>query len=135
MRKSSLLLILAALMTSLMFVNVAAAADQQTIKVGKKGEILLDQETKLGDITLKPGYYQVQHREKGTDHFIQFVNFRPAHHRWQAWSGDPGIGGVQCKLETLPAKASQTVVVVDTAGGEHRVVRVEIAGENVTHLF
>ena len=135
MRKSWLLAILVAIVTSMLFVNVAAAADQQIMKVGRKGEIMLDQVTKIGDITLKPGEYQVQHRVDGQDHFIQFVAFKSAHHLHTAWSGTPGIGGVKCSLETLPAKASDTRVTIDTAGGERRVIRIQIAGENVAHVF
>ena len=135
MRKSSLLVILAAVLASLVFVNVAAAADQQIIKVGKKGEILLDRVAKIGDITLKPGKYQVQHRVDGQDHFIQFVAFKSSHHPLTAWRGTPDIGGVKCSLETLPAKASYTRVTIDTTGGESRVIRIEIAGENVAHIF
>lgn len=135
MRKSCLLAILAAVATSLMFVSIAAAADQQIIKVGKKGEIMLDQVTKIGDITLKPGEYQVQHRVDGQSHFIQFVAFKSSHHPLTAWSGTPGVGGVKCSLETLPTKSSVTQVTIDTSGGERRVIRIEIAGENVAHVF
>jgi hypothetical protein len=120
-----------------MFVNVAAAADQQVIKVGKKGEIMFDQETKVGDVTLKPGHYQLQHRVEGSDHLVHFTEFKGMH-GYTKWSGPSGIahpGEVKCRLEPLPAKASQTQVTLNTANGERRITRIEIAGENVVHVF
>lgn len=137
MRRFWLSVILAVGMASLMFVNVAAAADQQVIKVGKKGEIMFDQETKVGDVTLKPGHYQLQHRVEGSDHLVHFTEFKGMHGYMQG-RGPSGIahpGEVKCRLEPLPAKASQTKVSLNTANGERRITRIEIAGENVVHVF
>jgi hypothetical protein len=124
--------------TSLIFISVAAAADQQVIKVGKKGEVMFDQETKVGDITLKPGHYQMQHRVEGSEHLVHFTEFKGMHHQFQSWSGPSGLahpGEVKCSLELLQAKASQTRVTLDTANSERRITRIEIAGENVAHVF
>lgn len=138
MRRFGLSVILAMGMASLMFVNVAAAADQQVIKVGKKGEIMFDQETKVGDVTLKPGHYQLQHRVEGSDHLVHFTEFKGMHGGYPKGTGPTGIahpGEVKCKLEPLQAKASQTRVTLNTANGERRITRIEIAGENVAHVF
>ena len=138
MRKSSLLVILAAVVTSLMFVNVAAAADQQIIKVGKKGEMMFNQETKIGDITLKPGHYQMQHRIDSTDHMFHFTELKGVHrspYLLSAPTGEAHPGEVRCRLESLTAKASQTAVFVDTEGGVRRITKIEIRGENVAHVF
>jgi hypothetical protein len=135
MRRSWLSVILVVSVASLMFVNVSAVADQQVIKVGKKGEVMFDQETKIGDLTLKPGHYQIQHRVEGSNHMVHFTEFKG---QFQSWSGPSGLahpGEVKCSLEALQAKASQTQVTLNTADGERRITRIEIAGENVAHVF
>jgi hypothetical protein len=35
----------------------------------------------------------------------------------------------------MNAKASQTAVTMSTEGGTRRITRIEIAGENVAHVF
>jgi hypothetical protein len=138
MRKSWLSVILAVSVASLLFISVAAAADQQIIKVGKKGEVMFDQETKIGDITLKPGHYQIQHRVEGSDHLVHFTEFKGMHQRFQSWGSPSGLahpGEVKCSLEPLQAKVSQTRVMLNMANEERRITRIEIAGENVAHVF
>ena len=133
------LLSLVAIMASGLFfsVTVAAAADQQVIKVGKKGEVMLSQETQVGDMTLKAGHYQMQHRVEGSDHMIHFTEIRGMHN--PSAPGGPTSethsGEVKCRLEPMDKKASQTAVTVSTEGGVRRITRIEIQGENVAHVF
>ena len=124
MRGSWLAVILAVSVTSLIFFNVAKAADQRVIKAGKKGEIMFDQETNIGDTTLKPGHYQIQHRVEGLDHFVHFTEFKGMHHQFQSWSGPSGLahpGETKCSLEPLQAKASQTRKTLNTVDAERRI--------------
>lgn len=67
MQKRCLLLSMAAIVTGILLlgVSVASAADEQVIKVGKKGEMMFSQDTQVGDLTLKAGHYQMQHRVDG----------------------------------------------------------------------
>ena len=63
-------------LVALPFYTGSTAVAQQhdhEMKVGKNGEITLTKETKVGDITLKPGRYQFQHRVEGADHFVHFT--------------------------------------------------------------
>lgn len=137
MRNSWLLGILAVMVMSLLLVNVAAAADQQVIKVGKKGEVMLSEDTQVGDLSLKAGHYQMQHRVEGSDHMIHFTEMRGMHN--PSAPGGPTSeahsGGVKCRLEPMSAKASQTAVTTSTEGGVRRITRIEIRGENVAHVF
>lgn len=140
MRKSSLLVILAAVVASLMFVNVAAAADQQIIKVGKKGDVTFDQPTQVGDITLPAGHYVFQHRVSGGDHFVKFVGAKEMHHAGSSMTTPMQTGPttskeIKCTVEPLNQKAKLTAVTVDTASGVRKVIRIEVAGENVAHVF
>lgn len=62
MRKHSLFLKLAA-MTAVLLLNIAFAfaANEQVVKVGKKGEITFSEPTQVGDTILPPGHYVFQH--------------------------------------------------------------------------
>lgn len=104
-----------------------AAEHEDMLRVGKKGEVAFSTPTKVGDLTLKPGTYRVQHRVEGEQHFVRFEALGS--------SGTPGQGEVQCKLEPLPKKASQTAVYTTKEDSGARVTKVEIAGENAAHVF
>lgn len=51
----------------------AAAKGEQTLKVGKKDDVEFGVETAVGEMRLKPGRYQIQHRVDGADHFVHFT--------------------------------------------------------------
>jgi hypothetical protein len=116
----------------LLSVTVASAADQQVIKVGKKGEIMFSAETQVGDLTLKPGHYQMQHRVAGSDHMIHFTELKGMHN---GPTGEAHPGEVKCRLEPMSARAKETAVSVNAEGGVRRITRIEIEGENVAHVF
>lgn len=43
---------------------------------------------------------------------------------------------IKCRIEPLNKKVSETSVdLTDTSGGIRRIISVEVAGENVAHLF
>jgi|ERR1017187_6437952 hypothetical protein len=66
-------LMLAALGCLLLWTVTAAAATarkEHALKVGKKGEITLTQQTKVGNIVLQPDTYVVQHRVSGGNHRV-----------------------------------------------------------------
>lgn len=139
MQKRWLLLSMAVMVTGILLsVTVASAADEQVIKVGKKGEVMLSQDTQVGDLTLKAGHYQMQHRVDGSDHMVHFTELKGVHRNPSYESGATGTahpGEVKCRLEPMSAKAKQTAVTMSTEGGARRITRIEIAGENVAHVF
>lgn len=110
---------------------------QQTLKTGKKGEIVLNQETKAGDLTLQPGSYLVQHRVEGEDHFVHFTKMSKGN------PYSPGLtypksheGEIKCRIEPLSSKVAETKVILGPGeDGTYRIQRIEIAGENVAHLL
>ena len=61
-------------------ITIASAADQQVIKVGKKGDVSFNEPTQVGDVTLPPGHYVFQHRVSGGEHFVKFVGGKEMHH-------------------------------------------------------
>jgi len=117
--------------------SVVAGEKEHTLKVGKKGDITFDRETRVGDLTLKPGRYFFQHRTEGEDHFVHFTEVTKASPYSTAVGGAPKAhpGEVKCQLETLPSKLSRTTLFYNDEGGVRRLTRIEVAGENVAHLF
>lgn len=137
MRKSWLLAIVAAMLASLMFTNVATAADQQVVKIGKKGEAVFNEPTQIGDVTLKPGHYRFQHRVAGNDHMVSFTELImfQGNHVTGSTIGAKDSGEIKCRVEPMDNKATQTAVFLNTEGGGRRITRIEIKGENVVHVF
>ena len=140
MRKNSLFLTFTAVAAMLLLnIAVAFAANEQVVKVGKKGEVTFDQPTQVGDVTLPPGHYVFQHRVSGGDHFVNFVGAKEMHHAGSAMTTPMQVGStttkeIKCTVEPLNQKVRQTAVTINTEG-VHRVTRIEVAGENVAHVF
>lgn len=131
------LLVVAALAWMLVLTSAfaKAAGKEHEMKVGKKGETTFDKETMVGDLTLKPGRYTFQHRVEGDDHFVHFTEVTKGVGYGGGSAPKSHPGEVKCRLETLPAKAGQTTLYYNDEGGVHRLTRIEVAGENVAHLF
>lgn len=102
----------------------ATAENNQEMKIGKRGQINFETEVKVGEVTLRPGRYTVQCRRDGPDHMMRFTPARGAE-----------ATDVKCGKEVLPRKVSAASVYTSMADGLVRLVRVEIAGENVAHVF
>jgi hypothetical protein len=98
----------------------------QQLKIGKKGEVTFSQPTKVGEVLLPAGSYRFLHRVSGNDHFVQFT-------QTNSRSGD--FSEVKCRIELLPKKVSQTATYITTEDGVRRITRIEVAGENVAHIF
>ena len=122
--------------TLLFYPGAAIAAEHEhALKVGKTGEVTFDKETKVGDLTLKPGRYKMQHRVDGSDHFVHFTEWTKG--RYVAETGTPKAhpGEAKCRLEPLNKKVSRTAVYMVDEGAVRRLTKVEVGGENVAHLF
>lgn len=110
---------------------------EQALKVGKKDDVSFKGETLVGEMRLKPGRYQLQHRVDGSDHFVHFTELTKGY-------GASGSGGgaakahpgeVKCRLEPLDQKVSKTAIYTRKEGETERVTKVLIGGENVAHVF
>lgn len=139
MRKNSRFLTLVVIAGALLLnVVFAFAASQSSTKIGKQGDIWLSRGTKIGDLTLKPGHYQIQHETRsGTQHGFSFQQLGDPGLALQ-YSDEATIGAprvVPCTPETLTAIAKHTVVTTVPDGNERRITRIEIKGENVAHVF
>jgi len=140
-------LFLAVLGCALLWTVSASALPGQhhdkTMKTGKKGEITLTQPTKLGDITLQPGTYVVQHRVSGDDHFVRLTELKKLQELmpggegagWYTYTQENNAGEVKCKVEPAGATIQATTVTVANVGGSPRITKLAIKGENVLHVL
>lgn len=136
MKNRWFVLALAIVVSGLLLVGVAYATAQenshqdmqmgQQLKVGKKGEVSISQPTKVGELLLPPGSYRFVHRTAGEDHFVRFT---------QTTSTKRDFGEVKCQLKPLAKKASRTAITTTDEGGVRRLIRIEVDGENVAHVF
>ena len=136
MKNNRIFLMLMTIIAWLGFHAVTLRAADQTIKVGKKGEVSLSSETKVGDLTLPPGRYQLGHRDEGSNHFLHFEALTPGNPYYRKTpTGKGHPGEVPCRVESVGRKISQTAIYLTQENGTARITKVEIAGENVAHLF
>lgn len=143
MRKALRLVVIFTSVAALLILTsgfVAAQEKEQVFKVGKKGDTHFSEPTAVGDVVLKPGHYQFQHRVANGEHYIDFTELKHVGQRQEHYAGMGVIGavhpgGAKCKLEPLSEKSNETKVYVDTSSGQRRIVRIEIRGENVAHVF
>lgn len=113
-----------------------AGHQAQDLRVGKKGEISLSSDTKVGDLILKAGMYRIEHKLNGSDHVLHFSELT----RGTPYTVSGGVpkahpGEVPCELEPLGSKVRYTKILIDKKDGMDRLVRAEIGGENVAHIL
>ena len=140
---------------ALLFLNGATLNAEQRgrqtreITVGQKGDVTLTTETMIGDISLKPGRYYMEHRVEGSlrprrveGHYIHFTEVTAEEHQRRkavrdAISGHviSHPGEIECQVEALKKPASKTTIYTIMDGAVPRITRIEIAGESVAHTF
>lgn len=140
MKNARLLLSIPIAAAALLFYTGSTAVAQQhdhEMKVGKTGEVTFDKETKVGELTLKPGRYKFQHRVEGSNHFVHFTEWtRPDTGPIRLQTTEKAHPGeVQCRVESLTKKVSATTLYLTTEGNVQRITKVEVEGENIAHLL
>lgn len=104
---------------------LAQHQDQGMIHVGKKGEIALSDQLRVGETVLKPGKYVFQHVVEGADHVLVFKT-----------ATGKEAARVKCKLEPLGQKVRQTALYTHAGdGGELILQAVNVEGEDVKHVI
>lgn len=133
---------------ALLWAVYAAAAPEQKgketeLKSGKEGEITLNQPTKVGDVTLPPDTYVVQHRISGDQHFVRFMqikklhelNMNPESAGWYTYTEQNNAGEIKCRVEPTGRMFQETMADIATENGTPRITRVAIKGEDDWHIF
>lgn len=128
---------LTALMSLLLMSPALRAAEHEhSLRVGKTGQTEFSQTTKVGELTFVPGKYKFQHRVAGSEHFIHFTQMTQGGGYSGASSTEKAHPGeVQCQIEPVDKKITQTRLLFRKEGDAMRLVRVEVAGENVAHVL
>lgn len=116
---------------------------EKELKSGKEGEITLTEPTKVGDVTLQPDTYVVQHRVSDNQHFVRFMQIKKLHELnvspesagWYTYTEKNNAGEIKCRVEPTGTKAQETVADIATENGSPRITRVAIKGEDDWHIF
>jgi hypothetical protein len=139
--------LLLATMGAMLFYSGARATGapkDRAMQAGKKGEVRLDTEVRIGDMTLLPGRYTFQRRMERSNHFVRFTELTKSsapgtkHNPNQMKSGTQGADAIEVRCIRVPLgeKVSETrIYYSDDADGTPRLIRLEVAGENATHFF
>lgn len=117
----------------------ATAAEQGAagMQSGKRGKIAVSEVRQAGDLTLQPGVYRVQHRVKGSQHVMEFVRLRDT---WGppvgfVYRGEKYVGDAKCEVIPLESKVQDSSVTSVENNSTSRIIRIEIRGEKVAHVF
>lgn len=105
--------------------------------VGKKGAVHFTEKVKVGNTTLNPGMYQVQHANEAGAHVIIFkeVGMQAGYKHGNTPVGKE-VARINCKVEPVDKAVNNTKVTLrKNAAGEKEVANVQVAGEAFKHLF
>ena len=126
------------LLVSLDILSVSSIAQisNSKLQVGKRGEIVLKEPARIGDTTLEPGTYVIQHRVIADRHYVRFQKLEEVPNLDLEPTFEPTDAGTfECKLDPASSKFKTTTVFIDhDAKGAH-ITKVEIKGENAIHIF
>jgi len=148
-RKMKLKALLSAVLGCALVWPVSAAAAQKEIELKsgeehvEEDEIALTQPTKVGDITLQPDTYVLQHHLSGGQHFIRFMQVRKSRELlltrtytgWYTHTKLNKVAEINCRMEPLGAKVQATTVTIATENGTPRITQVMIKGKAAACAF
>ena len=133
--KQTRYLLLPLIATRALLITAAAWAKVgDTTRVGKTATVSFDHETRVGNVMFQPGDYAVRHRVIGAEDFMVFQRMEV-----NRYGGENEEAGkpqrVECRMESLNTKVSDTTASFESDGKIEKLTKIEIAGENVEHLF
>lgn len=115
-----------------------AAAAPEPVPIGKNGDVELSKPARIGDVTLQPGFYRLQHQEQDGNHVL-VVKQRTAERRGrQSYGVGPGteIARVPCQVVPLDKKTSGTELHLrNEPDGSTAITQIRIRGERSSHVL
>ncbi len=120
-------------------VTVPRAFAQESVDAGKKADVELTAETRLGAASLKPGHYQLQHQFIDGQHYLvvraQSTIRRPDTGTHWAGATTDEVARVACRVVSIDKKQRETALVTSKdADGTPRVTQITIRGERGSHM-
>jgi hypothetical protein len=90
-------------------------------------KVTLTAPTRVGDVLLPQGDYEVRHMMEAENHIMLFQ---------QLGASKPAQARVKCNLVALKEKADQTQVIYESNGANERVLRtLRFRGDLAEHVF
>ena len=116
------------------------AIAQDTMAVGKKGEVELRGETRVGSTVLKPGHYQFQHVSIDGQHYLvvrEQSTVRGVGSSHYGGAAGKEVARVPCRLVAAPARAKidSHAYYTKEADGSQRLTQIHIRGEKEGHML
>jgi hypothetical protein len=118
---------------------VPLAFAQEPVAMGKRANVELSAETRVGSAILKPGHYQLQHQFIDGQHYLvvraQSSVRRPDTGTHWAGATTGEVARVVCRVVSTDKKQRETALVTSTdADGTPRVTQIAIRGEHGSHV-
>ncbi len=104
---------------------------------GKRGDVEVSKETRIGETTLAPGFYRMQHATLDGRHVLvvkkRYTEFRGG--QTVAFGAGKEVARVPCDVVAQDAKVRDTAIHVRIApDGSRSIAQVQIRGERAGHL-
>ena len=119
---------------ALLITATAWAKAGDSTRVGKTATVTFYHKTQVGSVIFQPGDYAVRHRVIGAEDFMLFQRMEV-----NPYGGENEEAGkpqrVACRMEPLNTKVSDTTASFEPHGNIEKLTKIEIAGENVEHVF
>jgi hypothetical protein len=121
----------------------ADAQKEPTIQSDENGEIKLTQPTKVGDLTLQPATYVLEHHVTRRQDFIRFMQVKRERklmvtRAYTGWYTDRELikaGEAKCRMEPLGAKAQASTVNIANEDGTLRITQATVKGKAAVYVF
>jgi hypothetical protein len=128
---------------ALLWAAFADAQEQTVIKSDENGEVTLTKPAKVGDITLQPDTYVLQHRDSHGQDSIRFMRVERtqqlrigrAYTGWYTETELIKVGEIKCRVEQVGTKAQTTMVTLATENGSPRIIKAMIKGKRAVYVF
>lgn len=125
-----------ALLTALIAASVVVAAQSESIRIGKKGEIEITQPTHFGATLLQPGHYEVQHVVLERRHTVVVrEQVRPTRRHTALFTGKE-VARVPCRVVTLDKPVRSSFAYwIKGPDGKATITEIRIAEEPAGHII
>lgn len=113
----------------LLLFSVFCAAENQGM-VAASRRVAFDTPTRVGEVVLPAGEYEVRHSMEGQNHIMTFRQMHAAR------GAKPVEARVKCTLLPLPEKARSTRMFLNAAGPNEKIlVQLIFEGDSAKHVF